>query len=206
MYIRQVLLALVLGAIDTNEYIEPVLNTGSLFSNYNPNEEQSRKLDKKPLVKEISGDGVVIDHLPPDTIPTLLSMLQLNTPYAVGSYCETGKEYLAQYGYRKGILKISDRDLTPDELNKVALVAPNATITWIKGGKKDMARPKSKVEIPDIVEGVGMCEDSKCVSRPEKNEGVLPRFRKVDGLDGLVECYYCDTVSRTRSLIFPSTA
>jgi len=86
----------------------------------------------------------------------------------------------------KDILKIEGRALNPQEVNKIALVAPHATINIIRNYKVE---EKLEVKLPPKIEGIITCINPCCISR--SGEPVVPKFY-VESEEPLVfKCYYC---------------
>jgi len=54
----------------------------------------------------------------------------------------------------KGMIKIDNRFLTKDEVNKIAILAPNATVSIIKNYK---VKQKITVKLPEELVGVLNC-------------------------------------------------
>jgi len=61
----------------------------------------------------------------------------------------------------KDIVKIEDRALTSQEVNRIALVAPHASINIIHDY---MVVKKVEVKLPKIIEGIVKCINPVCVS------------------------------------------
>lgn len=73
--------------------------------------------------------GTVLDHLPPGTAPQIMRILDIDpteTTLLVAINVESSKMG------RKDILKIEGKILSEEEANKVALVAPNATVNIVR--------------------------------------------------------------------------
>jgi len=86
----------------------------------------------------------------------------------------------------KDIVKIEGRALNSGEVNKIALVAPRATINIIRNYS---VVEKLVVKLPRVIEDVIKCANPMCVSN--SNEPVLARFY-VEGEDPLLlRCHYC---------------
>ena len=70
-------------------------------------------------------NGTVIDHIPPKSVFQVIKILHLedsNDMVLFGTNLESKK-----YG-KKGIVKVSNKFFKKHEINKIALVAPNATL------------------------------------------------------------------------------
>ena len=84
---------------------------------------------RKELIVSAIENGTVIDHIPADKVFQVVKILGLekvSNPIYFGTNLESKK-----YG-SKGIIKISDKFFKPEEINKVALVAPTASLIEIK--------------------------------------------------------------------------
>lgn len=55
--------------------------------------------------------------------------------------------------------------LDPEELNKIALIAPNATINIVKNAE---VVEKQKVTLPEIIEGIVYCTNPNCISNDSR--------------------------------------
>ena len=88
---------------------------------------------------------------------------------------------------RKDIVKIENRELEPDEINKIALIAPDATFNIIRDFSVDN---KHKVVLPDTIEGIVRCENPNCISN--KSEPILPKCVVISKTPVTLKCSYCD--------------
>ena len=96
--------------------------------------------------------------------------------------------------YEKKFLLISEQFLIlKEEVDKIALVAPDATISIIRDYQ---VIDKKQVEVPQEIEGVITCPNPNCITNTK--EPVPTRFTAhTRGF----RCRYCDTViSRERDL------
>jgi aspartate carbamoyltransferase regulatory subunit len=88
---------------------------------------------------------------------------------------------------RKDIVKIEDRELDAEELNKIALIAPNATINIIRNYNVES---KHKVELPDIIEGILRCGNPNCISN--KHEPIRSKCIVASKTPLVLKCFYCE--------------
>ncbi|MHC1579615.1 MAG: aspartate carbamoyltransferase regulatory subunit, partial [Candidatus Alkanophagales archaeon] len=96
---------------------------------------------------------------------------------------------------KKDIVKVENRELKPEEVDKIALIAPNATINIIRNYE---VVEKHKVFLPREIEGVIRCANPSCISNT--NEPVRSRFQVVEGGGGggggsrspRFRCLYCE--------------
>jgi aspartate carbamoyltransferase regulatory subunit len=86
----------------------------------------------------------------------------------------------------KDIVKIEGRGLSSRELNKIALVAPHATINIIRDY---IVVEKLEVKLPKVIEGVIKCVNPGCISN--SNEPAEARFYVESEEPLLLKCHYC---------------
>jgi len=86
----------------------------------------------------------------------------------------------------KDIVKIEGRALSSRELNRIALVAPHATINIIR----DYAVvEKLVVKLPSVIEGVIKCVNPSCISN--SNEPAQAKFYVESDEPLILRCHYC---------------
>lgn len=137
-------------------------------------------------VKKIK-DGTVIDHIEAGYALDVLHILQINGKgkqvVSVAMNVESKK-----HG-RKDIVKVEGKELRPQEVDKIALIAPKATINIVRDYD---VTSKKRVELPDVIRGIVKCGNPSCVSNAR--EPVEPLFH-VDRAEPLrVRCHYCGAV------------
>jgi aspartate carbamoyltransferase regulatory subunit len=86
----------------------------------------------------------------------------------------------------KDIVKIEGRALNSHEVNRIALVAPHATINIIRSYN---VVEKLEVKLPKIIEGVIKCINPSCISN--SNEPSLPKFYVESEEPLVLKCHYC---------------
>ena len=136
---------------------------------------------KVPAIK----DGTVIDHIPSrDTfrIIRILNPQEFIHPISVALNLESKK-----IG-KKGVIKIDNRFLTKGEVNKIAILAPQATVSIIRNYK---IQEKIKVKIPEELVGIINCTNPVCITNKEK---VVSRFKVLSKNPLEVKCHYCERV------------
>jgi len=87
---------------------------------------------------------------------------------------------------KKDIVKLENRKLTREELNKISLVAPTATINFIENYK---VVEKYRVKIPDVIEDVVKCSNPMCITN--SGEPIKPKFIVVEKHPIKIRCVYC---------------
>ncbi|ABM79984.1 aspartate carbamoyltransferase regulatory subunit [Hyperthermus butylicus] len=139
------------------------------------------------LVRRIR-EGTVIDHIPAGRALTVLKILGITG--REGARIAVVMNVESRKLGRKDIVKIEGRHLSPEEVDKIALVAPRATINIIHDYR---VVAKRRVTVPDIVEGILMCPNPSCITRVGR-EPVKPRFRVVSRQPLVLQCVYCGTL------------
>ena len=86
----------------------------------------------------------------------------------------------------KDIVKIEGRALNAQEVNKIALVAPHASINIIKNF---VVVEKLEVKLPNTIQGIVRCVNPCCVSNSE--EPVSSKFYVKSAEPLVLKCHYC---------------
>lgn len=130
-------------------------------------------------------NGTVIDHIPAGQVFKVVEILNL---HHYESQITIGNNLDSKKLGRKGIIKISDKYIDESELNKIALVAPNAKINIIRNYE---VVEKRHITLPHEITDVVHCSNPKCITN---NEPVRTRFHVVTQANGqvLLRCHYCE--------------
>ncbi len=97
---------------------------------------------------------------------------------------------------RKDIVKIEGRELKPQEVAKIALLASHATINIIRDYK---VIKKQEVKLPKVIENILKCSNPACISN--SNEPVGTKFY-VDCDDPLMlKCHYCGYIMEKKDVL-----
>lgn len=138
--------------------------------------------EAKKLAVAALENGTVIDHLPCGTVYKAVRILGLeNTPCSV----TIGDNLPSNRLGRKGIIKVADIELDEADLNRIAVIAPNAVVNTIRNYE---VVAKRTVTLPEVLVGVVRCSNPKCITN---NEPMATRF-DVDASDGSLRCHYCN--------------
>lgn len=128
-------------------------------------------------------NGTAIDHIPNDAVFKVVSLLQLqklNNRITIGNNLKSSKMGT------KGIIKVSDKFFREDELNRIALVAPNVNLNIIRNFE---VVEKKKVVLPDEIVEIMKCNNPKCITN---NEPMKTRFHVTDKEKVELQCHYCE--------------
>lgn len=140
-------------------------------------------MNKKEMLVAAIENGTVIDHIPADRtfqVVSLLGLQDFKTPVTIGY------NYPSEKVHMKGIIKVSDKFFTDDEISRLSVVAPKVVLNIIKN--YDVVEKKT-VETPDELHGIIKCNNPVCITN---NEPMKTIFHIVDKEKGLCKCHYCD--------------
>jgi aspartate carbamoyltransferase regulatory subunit len=96
---------------------------------------------------------------------------------------------------KKDIIKVENKYLHEEETNKLALIAPRATINIIKDYK---LMEKRKILLPNSIRGIFRCPNLACVTN---GENVVSVIEIVDKEKILLRCKYCSQTLTTNDLL-----
>lgn len=138
-------------------------------------------------------NGTVIDHIPAKSVFQVVRILNLekyDSQILIGMNLDSQK-----YG-QKGILKLSNKFFRNDEINKIALVAPTATMIVIRDFQ---VKEKRQVEIPEEVVKIVKCFNPNCITN---NEKITTRFNVIEKDDLRLQCHYCEKITARDNMVF----
>lgn len=128
-------------------------------------------------------EGLVIDHIPPEKLFKVASLLQLES---ATDAITIGNNLQSRLLGKKGIIKVSGGNYTQEILNRIAVVAPNVHINIIEDYE---VVSKRKAELPDELVNIICCTNAKCITN---NEEMPTRFHPLHGdEEGYFVCHYC---------------
>lgn len=141
------------------------------------------EMNKKERLVAAIENGTVIDHIPAEKtfqVVNLLELQKLSTPVTIGYNFTSSKVGC------KGIIKVSDKFFTDNEISRLSVVAPNIILNIIRDYE---VVEKKQVITPDELCGIVKCNNPKCVTN---NEPMATIFSVVDKAAGILKCHYCD--------------
>jgi len=142
----------------------------------------STQRNKELLVAALE-NGTAIDHIPPDRlfkVASLLGLETMNNTITIGNNFKSKK-----MGY-KGVIKVSGKFFEEDVINRIALIAPNVILNIIRDFE---VVEKKAITLPDEVTGLVKCNNPKCITN---NEPMATHFYVIDKEKGTVKCRYCE--------------
>lgn len=96
----------------------------------------------------------------------------------------------------KDIVKVEGRKLASDEVDKIALLAPHATINIIHNYK---VVEKQRVKLPSVIRDIVKCANPACISN--SNEPVQSTFYVDREEPLLLKCHYCGYVMEKQDVL-----
>ncbi len=135
-------------------------------------------------------NGTVIDHIENGQALNVLKILGVNennidSGISIGMHVPTTKESKKW----KDIVKLEDMELDETTVSKIALIAPEATISIIRDY---YAAEKFDVKLGDKVVGLVRCSNPNCITN--KGEPVSPKFFVENRNPPRLRCVYCDRI------------
>lgn len=125
-------------------------------------------------------NGSVIDHIDSEKTLKIMEILELSS---AREKVTVAFNLESKALGRKGIIKVEGRKVVQGEIEKIALLAPEATINYIEDCR---VVKKEKVSAPDVVVGTIKCGNPKCITN---FEGAATKFyREEDNY----RCNYCE--------------
>jgi aspartate carbamoyltransferase regulatory subunit len=154
-------------------------------------------MEKEDLRKELKvsaiENGTVIDHIPSKNVFQVIKILNLSdyqNQLLIGTNLDSSKMG------KKGIIKVSNKFFKSDEINKIALVAPTATLIIIRNFE---VVEKKKVEVPDTAENIVRCFNPNCITN---NEEISTLFTVIDKKELKLRCHYCEKITARNNISF----
>jgi aspartate carbamoyltransferase regulatory subunit len=148
---------------------------------------------KEVKVKRIK-NGTVIDHI---TGGQALNVLQI-----IGVRKEFPKAVLtvamnvpSKKMKTKDIVKIEGRELKGQEVDKISLISPNASINIIRDYE---VRDKKNVSLPKTLVGVLSCDNPNCITNFEKTK-TLFAVEEISPIK--LRCSFCERTMSEREII-----
>jgi len=142
--------------------------------------------EKKQLVVSAIKDGTVIDHIPARLLFNVIDILGLDK---MDNQITFGTNLESKKLGKKAIIKLSDVFFRKDDLDRIALVAPQAKINIIKDYE---VVEKKVVEVPDQIENIVKCVNPPCITN---NQDVRTRFIVINKQPVSLKCHYCEKIT-----------
>ena len=130
-------------------------------------------------------NGTAIDHIPSGHALQVLKMLRLDVgrsnPISLVMNVPSGKMG------RKDVLKIEDRELSQEELDRLALIAPKASVAIIRNYH---VAEKRTIELGTELINIVRCSFSNCITQNPREP--LPHKLIIISAEPMeIRCSYC---------------
>jgi aspartate carbamoyltransferase regulatory subunit len=147
--------------------------------------------EAKQMVVSAIQNGTVIDHVPAKNLFKVITILGLD---CIDNQITFGTNLESKKLGRKAIIKISEKFFKDDDINRIALVAPDAKLNIIRDYE---VVEKRVVEVPDTIIGIARCMNPKCITNFEQ---VTTRFKVVSKKNVALKCHYCEKITTQENL------
>lgn len=141
-------------------------------------------MQESELIVRRIREGTVIDHI--DEGKGLQVLYALGIDGKDGSLITLALNVPSGKFKKKDIIKVENKFLKDDDTNKLAVIAPKATVNIIKNYK---LVEKRRVSLPNEIDRIFRCSNPDCITNsPEHIESIMDVIDK----EGLVlKCRYC---------------
>ena len=127
-------------------------------------------------------NGTVIDHIAAGKILKVIDILNLTGDSTV----MVGMNLTSNKIGKKDIIKIENRELSKQEVNSIALIAPSATLIIINNFE---VVSKTSLDMPEYVEEHIICPNPKCITNSEE----IPSKYYINIAEtATARCLYCE--------------
>ena len=150
--------------------------------------------DKYELYVKKIKNGTVIDHISAGHALDVLKILNIKGKESntVGVVMNVQSKNLE----KKDMVKIEGRELKPEEVDKIALISPNATINIIR--EYDV-RDKKKVNLPKDIKGIIECVNPSCISKSKEPVRSIFHVQVVEPIQ--LRCHYCNRTMERKDIL-----
>lgn len=141
-------------------------------------------MSKDNIVRRIE-NGTVIDHIAAGEglhVARILNLGDENTSVVLTNV-------VSKRLGKKDIVKVEDKELSQSEVNRIALISPNATLNIIKNSQ---VVEKKNIEMPKIFDGTVNCPNMNCITNsnePIKSKMILETPNPIK-----LRCFYCERI------------
>jgi len=147
--------------------------------------------EAKQLVVSAIKDGTVIDHIPAKSLFKVIHILGLDHNTNMITF---GTNLDSKKLGRKGIIKVSGVFFEREDLDRIALVAPDVKVNIIRDYE---VVDKVVVEIPEKVEGIVKCVNPVCITNHEE---IRTCFELVSRQPVAIRCHYCEKITEAGNM------
>ena len=148
--------------------------------------------EKKQLSVTAIKNGTVIDHIPAQSLFKVIQILNLEH---IRDQITIGANFESKKLGKKAIIKLSNQFFRDMDINKIALVAPQAKLNIIKDYE---VVEKKVVEVPNEIIGIAKCVNPQCITN---NEEIVTKFTVISKKNVALKCHYCERITDQEHLV-----
>jgi aspartate carbamoyltransferase regulatory subunit len=138
------------------------------------------------MVRRIK-EGTVIDHI--DEGKGLQVINALHIDGKDGSLITIALNVPSGKFSKKDIIKVENKFLKDEDTNKIAVIAPKATINMIRDYK---LVEKRRVSLPNEIDKIFRCSNPDCITN--SNEVIESVMDVIDKEGSVLKCRYCSRI------------
>jgi aspartate carbamoyltransferase regulatory subunit len=138
------------------------------------------------MVRRIK-EGTVIDHIDEGKGLQVLAALRIDG--GDGSLITIALNVPSGKFKKKDIIKVENKFLVDDDTNKLAVIAPKATINIIKNYK---LVEKRRVSLPNEIDRIFRCSNPECITNSQEHIESIMDVMDKEGR--VLKCRYCGRV------------
>jgi len=139
-------------------------------------------------------NGTVIDHITNGHALDVVKILGITG--RTGGIVTVAMNVPSKKHGIKDIVKVEGRELNSKEVDKIALLAPHATINIIRDYE---VAEKQVVKLPEVLKGVVKCANPACISNSA--EPVQPTFYVEHEEPLMLKCHYCGYIMEKQDVL-----
>lgn len=149
---------------------------------------------KKTLRVSKIKSGTVIDHITSGHALDVIKILGITG--RTGGVVTVAMNIPSKKLGGKDMVKVEGRELKSDEVDKIALLAPHATINIVRDYK---AVEKQRVKLPSVIRGIVKCANPACVSNSD--EPIQSTFYVEREEPLRLKCHYCGYIMEKKDVL-----
>ncbi|MGD8544048.1 MAG: aspartate carbamoyltransferase regulatory subunit [Candidatus Bathyarchaeota archaeon] len=139
-------------------------------------------------------NGTVIDHITNGHALDVVKILGITG--RTGGVVTVAMNIPSKKLGAKDMVKVEGRELKSEEVDKIALLAPHATINIIRNYK---AVEKQRVKLPSVIREIVKCANPACVSNSD--EPIQPTFYVEHQEPLRLKCHYCGYIMEKQDVL-----
>lgn len=148
---------------------------------------QSILMEQSELMVRRIKEGTVIDHI--DEGKGLQVINALHIDGKDGSLITIALNVPSGKFSKKDIIKVENKFLKDEDTNKIAVIAPKATINMIRDYK---LVEKRRVSLPNEIDKIFRCSNPDCITN--SNEVIESVMDVIDKEGSVLKCRYCSRI------------